>query len=227
MVIRIMATPKVSRVRARGRTSVSSTRRSEILARAAHLMQEKGYGGISAQGIADALNFSKANFFYHVQSKESLLYEIFVETLTFTIKGIETILGRDEPSAQKLRAIVDLYVRLAVERSAVMQVWFKEKGHLTREHASQVGEMERRIGKLLHRFYDDGVKQGAFKAIDTVLATHTMVGMCFSLTRCPNVQDQYPAPPDLIATMQDMVCGALLAGTARTRGRSAPPRHLI
>jgi TetR/AcrR family transcriptional regulator, cholesterol catabolism regulator len=222
-----MPTPKVARARPRGRADVPrrSIRRSDILARAAHLMQEKGYAGISAQDVADALNFSKANFFYHVRSKENLLYEIFVETLAFTIKGIETIIGRDARSADKLRAIVDLYVRLAVERRAVMQVWFKEKGHLTRGHTSEVDGMERRIKTLLHRLYDDGVREGAFKAIDAPLAVQTMIGMCFSLTRCPNVQERDPAPPKLIATMQDMVCGALLTAPAPARG-SAPRRRL-
>ena len=47
-----------------------SLRKRHILNRAARLMQHKGYDGISAQQIADALEFSKANFFYHVKTKE-------------------------------------------------------------------------------------------------------------------------------------------------------------
>src|SRR5262245_46073049 len=122
-----MATTIPAKTRRRIAGLQRSGRRSDILARAAHLIEVKGYGGISAQDIADALNFSKANFFYHVGSKENLLYEIFVETLTFTINRLETIVGGDDVPDDKLRAIVDLYVRLAVERAAVMQVWFKEK----------------------------------------------------------------------------------------------------
>jgi len=75
----------------------SPSRWSTSSARVAH--QEKGYGGISAQEIADALNFSKANFFYHIRNKESLPFEIFVETLTFTINGIQTIVARREHPA--------------------------------------------------------------------------------------------------------------------------------
>ena len=111
-------------------------------------MEQKGYGGISAQDIADALEFSKANFFYHVKSKEDLLYHIIFDSLHFTIRHLEAILARTMPVSQKLRAVVDFYVQLMVDHGAVMQVWFKEKGHLTSGHQADVTALERRIGTL-------------------------------------------------------------------------------
>src|SRR5262245_15136829 len=180
-VVGDMATRKTERTRRRRRrpaTPDQLEQRGDVLARAAHLMQEKGYGSTSVQDIADAVNFSKANFFYHFHSKENLLYEIFVETLTFTINAIDTTVASDARPEDKLRAIADLYVRLAIERTAVMQVWWKEKGHLTRDHAIKITEMERRIGALLDRFYEEGVTLGAFRAFDTSLALSAIIGMC-------------------------------------------------
>ena len=172
-------------------------------------MQEKGYGGISAQDIADALGFSKANFFYHVKSKEDLLYHIFVDTLQFTIEHLEQIMARDADASEKLRALIDLYVRLMTDHAAVMQVWFKEKAHLTPEHAVTVTRLERRIRTLVDRFYTDAIQRGAFRKVDPRLARVSIFGMCFALTRWPELQADLSAPV-LIEQMQQLACGALL-----------------
>ena len=56
------------------------SRRSDILDRAADLIGRKGFAGMSARNIADELEFSKANFFYHIRSKEDLLYRSLSKT---------------------------------------------------------------------------------------------------------------------------------------------------
>src|SRR4029453_7546887 len=113
--------------------------RVDIVERAAHLIQEKGFAGMSARALAKELAFSKANLFYHVPSKEELLYRIFVETLEHFTGRVEEILARRETPDAKLRALIDFYTQHMIERSAVMVVWFKERGHLTRKHQTHVG----------------------------------------------------------------------------------------
>jgi AcrR family transcriptional regulator len=193
-------------------------RRDDIVAQAARLMQEKGYGGISVQEIADALGFSKANFFYHLGSKQNLLHAIFVEPLRFTIANLEEIVRRDQSGEARLRAIVDLYVHLVVERAAEMQVWFKEKGHLSDVHLREVTRLERRVGQLLEDFFSEGVERGEFRDINPLLAMNGIVAMCFSLTRWPQLQRQF-SRAELSAQMQQLACGALLASTGRRRVR--------
>ena len=53
----------------------------DIVEQAIRLMEEKGFAAVSVQHLADALEFSKANFYHHIESKEELLYEIFLDTL--------------------------------------------------------------------------------------------------------------------------------------------------
>src|SRR5262245_30695432 len=71
-------------------------RRSDIFERAAELMTAKGFAGMSARDLADALEFSKANVFYHLGSKEELLHRIFVDTLEHFIQNVEQILERPD-----------------------------------------------------------------------------------------------------------------------------------
>jgi AcrR family transcriptional regulator len=189
-------------------------------------MQEKGYGGISAQDIADALDFSKANFFYHVKSKEDLLYHIFVDTLQFAIRHYELILQRRAPAAEKLRGLIDLYVQLMTDHGAVMQVWFNEKSHLTPEHEAEVNRLEQRIRELLSDFYTEAIRRGEFRNIHPRLASMSMFGMCFALTRWPELRQQLSIA-ELTEQMQELACAALVrapAIEARRAGRHAPTR---
>ena len=61
--------------------STAESRKRDIVEQAIRLMEEKGFAAVSVQHLADALEFSKANFYHHIESKEELLYEIFLDTL--------------------------------------------------------------------------------------------------------------------------------------------------
>ena len=175
-------------------------------------MQQKGYAGVSARDIADALAFSKANFFYHVKSKQDLLYHIFVEPLQLTIRRVEEILARQAPAVDTLRALIDLYVQLMTDHTAVMLVWFKERSHLTPEHHAEVIQLERHIQGLANKFYADAIHRGEFRAVHPSLARISIFGMCFMLCRWPHVQDELSIP-ELKRQLQELACGALLRPT--------------
>jgi AcrR family transcriptional regulator len=172
-------------------------------------MEKKGYGGISAQDIADALEFSKANFFYHVKSKEELLYHIFLDTLHFSIRHLEGILARKAPISDKLRALVEFYVLLMTDHGAVMQVWFKEKGHLSPEHNADVTALENRIGSLLEGFFADGMRRGEFTRVHPRLPGMSIFGMCFALTRWPVIYDELSLA-EITEQIQQLAEGALV-----------------
>ena len=172
-------------------------------------MQHKGYDGISAQQIADALEFSKANFFYHVKTKEELLYHIFVDTLQFTIRHLEEVMARQQSASEKLAAVIDLYVQLMTDHAAVMQVWFREKDHLTAKHRAEVERLEMRIKAVLGPFYTSAIGRGEFRDVDPQLAAIAMFGMCFALTRWPDLQKRLSIR-ELTEGLQALARGALL-----------------
>jgi AcrR family transcriptional regulator len=177
---------------------------------ALRLMEEKGFAAVSVQHVADALEFSKANFYHHVESKEQLLYEIFVEILQFSLGRIEAIVGRDDSFPQKLRALIEFYVSLMTERRAVMLVWFKERAHLQGKHDEEVGRLERQLGVVLRRFYASGIKHGSFKPMDPELLRQAVFGMCFLLTKSPQPIDR-AAIAAVTRQLQDFATGGILA----------------
>jgi AcrR family transcriptional regulator len=165
--------------------ALAEHRRRDIVDQAVRLMEEKGFAAMSVQHVADALEFSKANFYHHIESKEKLLYEIFVDTLQSAIRRIGDIVARDQPAPEKLRALIEFYVSLMTERRAVMLVWFKERAHLNDEHQNEVTALETQVTGLLKEFYAAGMEEGHFKRMDVDVLRLAVFGMCFLLTKLP------------------------------------------
>ena len=173
-------------------------------------MEEKGFAAMSVQHLADALEFSKANFYHHIDSKENLLHEIFVETLQFSLRRIEEVVGSDRPTSDQFRALVEFYVSLMIERRAVMLVWFKERAHLTSAHQKQVVQLEQQILAALERFYARGIAEGIFKRLDVDIISTAVFGMCFMLTK-PLGKNDRGRIATITRQFQDLACTGLLA----------------
>jgi AcrR family transcriptional regulator len=190
-------------------SKVPQSRRRDIVDQALLLMEEKGFAAVSVQHLADALEFSKANFYHHVESKEKLLYEIFVEVLQSSVERIESIVDSAEPFPDKLRALIDFYVSLMTERRAVMLVWFKERAHLQGKHDEEVGKLERQLGVVLRRLYAGGIAKGSFKPMDPELLRQAVFGMCFMLTKSRQPIDRAAAAA-ITSQLQDFALAGLL-----------------
>ena len=172
-------------------------------------MKEKGFAGMSARELANDLEFSKANFFYHFRSKEELLYRIFVDTLEHFIRHVEEILARPDSAEAKLRALIDFYTQQMFDRSAVMTVWFKERGHLSRQHANHAGQLEDRLIATIAQFYEQAIKGGDFRPLNPVIARMAIFGMCFNFTRRPQLRDELTMET-ISEQLQEIACKGLL-----------------
>ena len=173
-------------------------------------MEEKGFAAVSVQHLADALEFSKANFYHHVESKEQLLHDIFIEILQYSLGRIESIVGGDGTYPERLRTLIEFYVSLMTERRAVMLVWFKERAHLTGRYGQDVAQIEKRLAVLLRRFYASGIKHGSFKPMDPELLRQAVFGMCFMLTKSPQPVDRASVAA-ITSQLQEFATGGLLA----------------
>ena len=172
-------------------------------------MEEKGFAAMSVQHIADALEFSKANFYHHIDSKEQLLYDIFVDTLEYSLSHIEEIVSSEQPIPDQLRALVEFYVSLMFDRRATMLVWFKERAHLSDPHQKEIGGLEKKIGATLEAFYSRGMAAGCFKAGRLDVLRVAIFGMCFQLTKVPRPPDR-ASTAEITRQLQELACAGLL-----------------
>jgi AcrR family transcriptional regulator len=201
----------------RSRTSSKGgrpSRRQEIFDNAIVLMHEKGFVGTSVQDLADRLDFSKANFYYHIKSKEEMLYRISYETLTLKFERIQKILDTDRSHAERMRAIIDCFVNLVIDHTAVISVYFEEKRHLSPAHFKKVTAVERQILDSLTSFYQEGVENGSFKDFDPAVAVLGILGMCFWITKWYRPNGRLTTET-ISSQLQEMVTSGYLHPSAR------------
>ncbi len=168
-----------ARPRAAGDEPRSGPRRQAILDAGALLMRERGFAGTTVEDVTGQLDLTKAAFYYYVENKEELLFQISTQTLELADTRISAIERSSAPADRKLRLMVDSFVRLVAERPEFFTVYFQEKGHLAPKHLVTVTRIERRIATALERVIRDGSAGGLFRKTDPAVAAFAILGMCF------------------------------------------------
>lgn len=142
-------------------------------------MQERGFVGTTVEDVTDQLDLTKAAFYYYVENKEELLFQISTQTLELADARISAIERSADRPDRKLAAMIDSFVRLVAERPAFFTVYFQEKGHLAPAHLKTVTRSERKIAAALERVLRDGAAAGLFRSADPAVAAFGILGMCF------------------------------------------------
>ena len=168
-----------ARPRAAGDEPRSGPRRQAILDAGALLMQARGFVGTTVEDVTDQLDLTKAAFYYYVENKEELLFQISTQTLELADTRISEIERSSAPADRKLALMIDSFVRLVAERPAFFTVYFQEKGHLAPEHRKTVTKIERKIAAALECVLRDGTSAGLFRKTDPAVAAFAILGMCF------------------------------------------------
>ena len=143
-------------------------------------MQQRGFVGTTVEDVTGHLDLTKAAFYYYVENKEELLFQISTQTLALADSSIAAIERSSATPDQKLAQMVDSFVRLVAERPAFFTVYFQEKGHLGADHLKAVTRVERKIASALERVLREGMSSGAFRrGQDPAVAAFGILGMCF------------------------------------------------
>ena len=203
-----------SRPRAAGAVPRSGPRRQAILDAGALLMQQRGFVGTTVEDVTDQLDLTKAAFYYYVENKEELLFQIATQTLALADASISAIERSSAAPDRRLAEMIDSFVRLVAERPAFFTVYFQEKGHLGAEHLRTVTRVERKIAGALERVLRDGMVAGAFRPSDPAVAAFAILGMCFWVYKWFR-PDGRAKVVDVSATFQALVLRGLQAGTSR------------
>ena len=88
--------------------SRTTARKGEILAVAADLFAAKGYGATAMSDLAAALGIQKASLYHHVRKKETLLYELSLNSMSRIIGAAAAV--PDSAPVARLRALIESHV---------------------------------------------------------------------------------------------------------------------
>jgi len=150
---------------------------AEILDAAARLFKEKGFHATSMQDIADAVGMQKGSLYYHIASKEELLFRISHDAINAIIARLEEIAQAPLSPTEKLRQAIENHVLTLCDRLDLLAVFLKESKTLTAEQQAQILERRKRYEELFEGILEEGIAAGEFRAVDVPVVTAGLLGM--------------------------------------------------
>jgi AcrR family transcriptional regulator len=132
---------------------------------AARLFWTKGYGDTTIREIAEALEIQKASVYYYVDSKETLLFEICLESLeNIHSATLEAVSAVDDP-VEKLKAMVRAHVAALLKERYKHATMLMALKSLTAERRSKVIALRDDYETLIDSVLLGAIGAGVLRAI--------------------------------------------------------------
>jgi AcrR family transcriptional regulator len=143
-----------------------------ILSTSAALFREKGYAASTTRELAELLGIRKASLYHHIDTKEEILYQICVASLTRIIEEISKSIPAVE-SKDDLRRMIRSHVAEVVGTRDFHAVMLTEMRGLTPEHLVEVVALRDSYEKLIRDVVSQSQELGILR--DDVSAKYLML----------------------------------------------------
>jgi AcrR family transcriptional regulator len=163
----------------RKQTGKRPVERQTIVDAAARLFRTKGYHATSMADIGAAVGRLGGSLYYHVESKEGLLYEIVEVATRDLLAGVRDLSRAPTSPAERLRAAIISHLRLCVARSDYAVVFLNEIQNLRDIHRRHtLLQLVKHYEDFFCHVIEDGMIAGEFrKGLDVKVTAYAILGM--------------------------------------------------
>jgi len=156
-------------------------RQKKILDAAARLFRTKGYHATTMADIGAAVGMLGGSLYYHVESKEALLYEIVQASTRGLLSAVHEIAVAPIPASERLRQAILSHLRFCAdpERSDYAVVFLNEISNLRDRHMrGALLQLVRHYEEFFARIIQDGIERGDFRSdFDVRIVVYAILGM--------------------------------------------------
>jgi len=174
---------KAVRIANRPGSSGETAMTRRLLRAAVALFSRKGYVSTSTREVAALLGLQKASLYYHVPSKEELLYLICKSLLERIRQDVKTAIEAVEHPGERLRTLICAHTESMLRDQAGHAVTFGEMRHLSRERLTQVLSLRDSYEELVRRALEEGQRAGAVRR--DIYSKYLCLGLLGMLNRVP------------------------------------------
>lgn len=139
--------------------------RERIIHRAAELFAANGYHATGISELLEAVEVSRGTFYYHIDSKDTLLFEISLTQVSRMNEVAGAIAESEMPPSEKMRLLARSLVRNIAEYEAEWTVFFREFTALQGERRTEILRERERYEATWMSVLEDGTRQGEFGAV--------------------------------------------------------------
>jgi AcrR family transcriptional regulator len=149
----------------------------KILEAAAQIFSEKGYHAASMRDIARAVNLQKASLYHHVSGKQEILLNLLDQALDILIEDIGWVVAKPNPSDEKLRLAIRVYLQRLIDQRDLAAVLLFE--HRSLDPELKIRHMPRRdrFERLWRSLIESGIEEGVFTCENPSQAARALLGV--------------------------------------------------
>jgi AcrR family transcriptional regulator len=193
-------------------------RKSEILAHAMQLINEKGFINLSLGDIADAVGIKREGVYYYYKNRFDILLAIVKPTAEDLVNGLKAILKEDVSPRRKVELAIENHLmrfeRAHVEtRITLKDTYFQEDEGLM----NKMRPIWEAYGALWVKLIREGQNAGEFRAdLDPKVIAFGILGMCNWVSRWYNPKKRI-APRELIESYTAIALDGIASSSAMAK----------
>ncbi|MFI9402989.1 TetR/AcrR family transcriptional regulator [Nocardia sp. NPDC052316] len=206
--------PDVAPTRRRGRPpaaeSTAGDTRQRIVRAAVELFAEKGFHGTGVAEIGDRADVQRGALYYHIGSKEELLWQILHDYIQLMLVDAERITASSDDPITKLRKLIHSHVGLIIDHRREVAIQLRDVGALSGARGAELQELRDRVQHCWQRVIDAGHAAGLLRTDDHVV-TNSVLGMLNMVTFWYRPHGEHSP-----AEIADILATTFLDGVVRT-----------
>jgi AcrR family transcriptional regulator len=144
----------------------------------AQLFASRGYNAVGIAEIGDAAGLARGALYYHIGSKEDLLYNIVIRYITDLVDAGHRILAEVQDPPTRIRSLSRHLIRTIATHLSELTVCFREVNALTGERHRLVSELHSQYQAIWSQVLTDGAEKRIFRRLPPV-ALKGILGMYF------------------------------------------------
>ncbi|MCZ7572806.1 MAG: TetR/AcrR family transcriptional regulator [Ardenticatenaceae bacterium] len=144
---------------------------------ATRLFAEKGFNGTGVAEIAKAAGITNAGLYYHVSSKQELLYRVLESGLAGFLERLEQISEEEHSPLIKLQKALDNHLDFIFQHQDEIRVFLRERRFLAEPYGSKYQVKVKRYDRLIDSILAEGMASGHFQVSDIRLMRLAILGM--------------------------------------------------
>ncbi|MCL6547644.1 MAG: TetR/AcrR family transcriptional regulator [Alicyclobacillus sp.] len=152
--------------------------RERLIEAAIELLGTYSYRDVSIQSIVDKVGVTKGSFYYYFPDKESLLFLIHDEFISYELRMAQAAYRNlREPREKLVRFVHDLLESIAKYKPHVT-IFFRDRSYLSKENMQKIKAKRDQYEAILIQILEDGKAEGVFRFGNSRVTARAIFGMC-------------------------------------------------
>ncbi len=164
---------------------VTAFRTREILAAAREVLERRGFGATTMDGIAAAAGVAKGTLYLYFRGKEDLIHALMAEVGENILRDLKAIAETALTPREKLTRVLALLLDYLERERLLFPIYMRDLTQWMlqggRESFRRILDLEEQILKQIARVFSEGAEKGEFIPADPMLLTFLLRGMVRAL----------------------------------------------